>query len=40
MKSLKDKKVIDRLFSEGEKIYTPTINAKFISGNPELLGAF
>lgn len=37
MKSLKDKKVIDRLFSEGRKIYTPTVNAKFISGEPEVM---
>ena len=37
MKSLKDKKTIDKLFSEGEKIYTPTINAKFITGDPEVM---
>lgn len=37
MKSLKDKKTIEKIFSDGKKIYTPTINAKFISGSPEIM---
>lgn len=37
MKTLKDKKVIDRIFKEGDKISTPSIYAKFIEGNSEIL---
>ena len=37
MKTLKDKKVIDRIFSEGKKIYTPSVYAKFIEGDSEVL---
>jgi ribonuclease P protein component len=37
MKSLKDTKTIEKIFSDGKKIYTPTINAKFILGSPEIM---
>lgn len=37
MKSLTNKKVITELFVSGKKLYTPTINAKFIKGNPEVM---
>jgi ribonuclease P protein component len=37
MKSLKDKNIISNLFISGRKIYTPTINAKFLPGEPEVM---
>jgi ribonuclease P protein component len=37
MKSLKDKNIISNLFISGRKIYTTTINAKFLPGDPEVM---
>ncbi len=37
MKSLTNKKVIAELFISGKKVYTPTINAKFTKGDPEVM---
>jgi ribonuclease P protein component len=37
MKSLKDKNIINDLFISGRKIYTLTINAKFLPGEPEVM---
>ncbi len=37
MKTLKDKKVIDRIFREGKKIQISSVYAKFIEGNSEVL---
>jgi ribonuclease P protein component len=37
MKSLKDKNIISNLFISGRKIYTTTINAKFLPGEPEVM---
>lgn len=37
MKSLTNKKVISELFITGRKIYTPTVNARFIKGEPEVM---
>lgn len=37
MKSLTNKKVIAELFITGRKIYTTTVNARFIKGEPEVM---
>lgn len=37
MESLKNKKIISELFVTGKKIYTTTINAKYLTGNPEVM---
>ena len=37
MKPLKDKKIIDRLFIEGKKIYTPSINVRFLICESQVL---
>jgi hypothetical protein len=37
MKSLKNKNIIQNLFVSGRKIYTPTINARLLPGEPEVM---